>query len=150
MREIDIAECRAMGRTPKDALRASLRTSLYALTVIDESDGMPIAMLGVMSVGLVQGKGAPWMLGSDRIFLFARDLLVSGPCVLDWWHKDFQTMENMVARNNRRAINLLAHWGAEFEGEPETHGGVEFMPFQFKRFKEQPQSHTPPLNLERV
>jgi hypothetical protein len=41
-------------------------------------------------------------------------------------------MENIVAKQNVKAIALLKHWGAEIGSHVETHGGVEFLTFRFE------------------
>lgn len=132
MRAIDVLECKAMGRTPKEALRLGIRTSLYALTAIDEETRRPIAMLGVMPVSLVSGKGVPWLLGSDEVFNYPRDLLVSGKCMVEWWLESFSKLENMVATENGRAMRLLRRWGAVF-GDRHDIGGTEFIAFTISR-----------------
>lgn len=132
MRQIDRVECLVMGRTPKEALRVGLRTSLYAFTVIDEETGAPVAMFGIMPVSLVSGKGVPWFLGSDDVFKYRRDLIVSGKCMVEWWLESFSKMENLVAVTNDRSIRLLRRWGATF-GETQDVGGTEFVTFTFNR-----------------
>lgn len=131
MRVLDRIECEALGRTPKDALRISLRTSLHALTALDP-EGKPVAMFGVCALGLLAGRGTPWLLGTERVFDCGRDLLVSGPKIIAWWHETFDVMENIVAVENVKAIALLKRWDAEVGGETQVHRGVGFMPFVFR------------------
>jgi hypothetical protein len=49
MRDSDRRECAALGRTPKQGLRLSLRTSFEAVTALDP-DGRPLAMFGVAPI----------------------------------------------------------------------------------------------------
>lgn len=130
MREVDRRECRALGRSPKDALRISLRTSLHALTALDP-DGKPLAMFGVYATDLMAGVGSPWFLGRDEVFEYARDLLTLGPRILSWFHDTFDTMENIVSVENVKAIALLRKWGATIGADVVTHRGVEFVTFRF-------------------
>lgn len=132
LRDADRRECEALGRKPKDALRMSLRTSLHALTALDE-DGKVLAMMGVCSEGLMTGKGVPWFLGSDETLLYGRDLMSRGPKIIRWWLEDFEVMKNIVSSENAMAIKLLRKWGAEVGGEPQMHRGLEFVPFVFRR-----------------
>jgi hypothetical protein len=129
MREADKAECLAFGRTPKDGLRMSLRTSLHALTALDP-EGKPLAMFGVTPLNMTHGKGSPWFLGTDGVMDYAFDLMRRGPKIIAWFHETFPIMENLVSKDNRKAISLLKHWGAEFS-EGEMIGGVEFLRFRF-------------------
>lgn len=131
MRAIDVAECAAFGRSPKDALRSSLRTSFQAFTAIGESG--PVAMLGVVATGMMTGNGVPWLLGSDEVFNYPRDLLVFGRRTIGEWLETFSDLENLVARENDRAIRLLRKWGASIGEEGEMHGGLEFVRFRFER-----------------
>jgi hypothetical protein len=132
MREIDRRECEAFGRTPKDALRSSLRTSFQAFTAMSE-DRRPVAMLGVVATGLATGRAVPWLLGSEEVFNYPRDLLVLGRRTISVWLETFREMENLVASDNDKAIRLLRKWGAEIGDEPEMHGQVEFVRFTFRR-----------------
>jgi hypothetical protein len=131
MRECDRHECWALGRTPKDALRLSLRTSLHALTALDDG-GKVLAMFGVCPTGILTGKGVPWFLGTEGVFDYGRDLMLRGPRIIRWWGEDFDLMENIVSRENVKAIALLQKWGAVIGGEVQTHRGIEFVNFRFE------------------
>lgn len=120
----------AFGRSPKDALRLSLRTSFHALTALDEA-GNVIAMFGVAPVDMLSGKGSPWFLGTEDVFDYARDLMHRGPRIIAWFQDTFPEMQNLVSRENVKAIRLLKAWGATIDHEPQTVGGVEFVPFRF-------------------
>jgi hypothetical protein len=130
MRDIDRRECLAMGKSPKEALRMSLRDSLHALTAIDPG-GKPLAMLGVYAVGMLSGTGSPWLLGRDEVFNYGRDLLILGPRLFSWWHETFDVLENLVSVENVKAIRLLNKWGAQVGGPVHTYGGVDFTRFRF-------------------
>lgn len=132
MREADRIECRALGRTPKDALRNGLRCSLAPFTALDEN-GRPGAMMGVVPISMIEGRGAVWMLGTEEIYRHGRDLLTYGPLILGIWLDTFRSLENIVAVENERAIRLLRKWGFEIGEISQTHGGVEFLPFRMDR-----------------
>jgi hypothetical protein len=131
MRAIDRAECAAFGRSPKSALRSSIRTSLEAWTAIGD-DG-PVAMLGVVATGLMTGSGVAWLLGSEDVFDCPRNLIVDGRRIIGSWLETFTALENLVAKDNDNAIRLLKRWGASIGDEVETHGGLEFVRFRFER-----------------
>jgi hypothetical protein len=130
MRAVDRIECEALGRSPKEALRFSLRTSLHAMTAV-EDDETPVAMFGIYPLDAIGGSAIPWFLGTDRVFMHPRELLCSGRRILDWWRSKFPHLENIVAVENEAAIRLLTHWGAEVGGKTEVHRGVSFVPFRF-------------------
>ena len=89
MRAADRIECEALGRSPKQALRLSLRPSLHALTALDPDDGRPLAMFGVVPLDLVNGVGVPWFLGRDEVFDYGRDLMARGPQIIADWQATF-------------------------------------------------------------
>lgn len=130
MRATDRRECEALGRAPKQALRTSLRTSVHALTALSP-EGVPLAMMGVCSTGLLSGRGSPWFLGRDEVFDYGRDLMQRGPRIIAWWHETFEVMENIVSVENAKAVALLKRWGAAIGGETVTNRGVAFVPFRF-------------------
>jgi hypothetical protein len=130
MREADRNECAAFGKSPKQALRWSLRTSLHAMTALDDG-GRVLAMMGVSTTDLLNGIGSPWFLGTDDVFRYGKDLLSRGPGIIAGWHETFPLMENLVSTDNHRAIRMLKAWGACVGGKAAIHGGVEFVPFRF-------------------
>lgn len=132
MREEDRRECRALGRTPKDALRTGLRCSLSAFTAIDET-GKPVAMFGVVPVSLLSRLGRVWFLGSDHVFRYSRQLREQGPGIIEDWFGTFERLENIVTADNHKAIRLLKHWGFAVGGKPEMHGGAQFLSFWIER-----------------
>lgn len=132
MREIDREECRAMGRSPKEGLRIGLRTSLSAFTAADGTQ-QPLAMMGVVSTGLISRRGLVWFLGTDEVYRHGRALLRLGPRVIAYWLETFDVLENVVSTKNERAIRLLTKWGAHIGGEVSEHRGIGFVPFRFER-----------------
>jgi hypothetical protein len=131
IRTIDRLECEALGRTPKDALRNGLRCSLSAYTAV--SEGKPLAMLGVVPVDLVAGRGTIWMLGTEAVYDQGRALMTYGPRVIGDWLETFRRLENIISADNKRAIRMLRWWGFEFGDAPRRLGGVDFLPFWLER-----------------
>lgn len=127
MRDADVREVGALGRSPEQALRSSLASSLWALTAF-EGD-VPIAMLGVSPHNMMEGIGTPWMLGSERIYDNARTLVQLVPDVVAEMRVTFPRLENYVARDNARAIAFLRHFGWQVDDEPIEMNGVEFVRF---------------------
>lgn len=127
MREIDLAECAAKGRTPRQGLTVSLAGSLFALTAM--VDGSPHAMFGVWEHSLANSIGRPWFLGTDAVFDHPRDLLVYGPRVVAFMHGSFRRLENVVSARNVRALAFLRKLGFEVGDEVVIEGGEPFLKF---------------------
>lgn len=130
MREMDRIECKALGHSPKEALRGCLKRSLWTLTAM--KDDVPHAMLGVAPVSAVEGIGIPFFLGTDTVYRHGRDLLSRGPAVIEHMRQSFPILENIVAVENGRAIRLLERWGFDF-GDTLEVGGVTFVRFGMGR-----------------
>lgn len=150
MREIDREECRALGRSPKSAVRWGLATSLSAYTAI--GDGKPVAMIGVGAESMLEGKGTIWMLGTEDVFRSARALLTYGPLLIDMWLERFRVLENIISLDNTKGINLLMKLGFTMDiTDVRVLNGVEFIPFWIERetgVDNGPPPPEPPLNRE--
>lgn len=127
MRALDVAECAAVGHTPKQALRISLRSSTFALTVL--RDGRPVAMLGVCPASVIRGLGAPWLLGTDEVKAGARVFLTVGPRVVKAMHREWPRLANYVGAENRDAIRVLRMLGFAVETEEVLIGGMPMRRF---------------------
>jgi hypothetical protein len=128
MRAADVTECAAYGRRPASALTSALGASLWAMTAIVE--GEPHAMMGVAPLNMMAGVGVPWMLGTERVYDHARDLIRYSPAILGEMHATFSVLENYVSTSNARAIRFLRHVGFEFcEGVSKV-GGTAFVRFR--------------------
>lgn len=131
MRSDDVAECRALGRKPKEALRLGLRFSLAPVAVL--IDRRPEAMLGVYPQSLIGSVGVPWMLGTEVLYDNARGFIELGPLVIGQMLADFALLENVVSVENVRAIRFLRWVGFSVTGPVQMHGGVPFVPFRLMR-----------------
>jgi hypothetical protein len=131
MRDMDQIECLALGRTPKEALRGGLRASVTATTVM--VDGRPVAIMGVVPLSLINGRGWVWMLGTDEVYGHARDFARYAPLMIEQWLTMFERLENIVAVPNRQAIRLLQYLGFTVEDRIEVHEGIGFRPFFIER-----------------
>ncbi len=125
---MDVLESKALGYTPKQALRMGLRGSLMAFTA--KVDGKPEAMMGLAPVSLIEGTGRPWMLGSDLIYRHGRELLAFGPEMVGMMRDSTPHLRNVVSADNGRAIRLLKRWGFAVGDEVEMIGGVPFLTFE--------------------
>jgi hypothetical protein len=127
MRQIDVAECEAMGRAPKQALRIGLATSDKVWTAC--VDGLPEAMFGVTVDSVINRRGTPWFLGSDEVYRHGRELLAWGPGFVARMG-DSLTLSNLVSADNSKAIRLLKRWGFEVGEEEIDVRGTPFLRFE--------------------
>lgn len=127
MRPWDVRECAAQGYTPAKALRYSLSGSLMAWTA--HLDGTPIAMFGAAAVSLIDGTGRPWMLGTEAIYRQGRALVRLAPGYVGLMRERFPRMDNLIHRDNERALRLLRRLGFQVEPEARDVGGEPMVRF---------------------
>ncbi len=120
IREIDLIECRTVGHSAKQALRAGLFHSTLCWTAMVE--GRPEAMLGVVTSSLLDREGVIWMLVSEKGAAQKRALLSLPAVVLPAIHKHYDILHNRVHSSNRRAIRWLAYLGFEIGPEELVRG----------------------------
>ncbi|CAB4120767.1 hypothetical protein UFOVP5_4 [uncultured Caudovirales phage] len=131
MREADVIECRAMGRSPKDALRLGIKTSAEAWTA--KVDGRPEAMFGLVITSALGGTATPWMLGTDAIYRHPREMICHGEKVLRRWLDSYPLLGNYVSVDNSRAIRLLRRWGCKIGWNVIMLGDTGFVSFTMER-----------------
>lgn len=130
MRPIDRAECEAMGRTPKQALRHGMMASTWVRTAL--VDGEPHAMFGVVVECALTGEGIPWFLGTDEVFRHGRDLIRMGPEILQRMGDSSRCLRNLVSADNAKAIRLLRRWGFTVDPEHVRVGALPFRRFELE------------------
>jgi len=131
MREADRLETGARGRSPKDAVRRALRLSDWACTAL--VDGEPHAIFGVTSMSSIEDRGAPWFLGSEEVYRHPREMIRRGQSVVAVMHDSFRRLENVVSRDNVRAVRMLRRWGFTVDADVRMIGGVPFVRFWRER-----------------
>ena len=131
MRADDIVECRAMGHSPKQALREGLIASSLCLTAL--VDGRPEAMFGLVVKSALTGEGTPWMLGTEAIYDHPRAMLRWGPRFVAAMLDSTPALSNLVAAGNARAVGMLRRWGFEISREAIMIGDLEFKAFRMER-----------------
>lgn len=131
MRQADVEEVAAFGRTPKEALRLGLRASVDAFTVL--IDDKPEGMMGLRPTSVLDREGAPWLLGTDELYRHPRAWLELMPKVVALWGDSTRCLSNLIAKANVRAIRLLRRCGFEIGKEVTVIGGVEFVTFSMVR-----------------
>ena len=94
--------------------------------------GEPIAVFGLAPISLLGGQGCPWMLGTETLNLYGRDVVLMGKHFARQWGQRYDTLFNYVDARNLRAVAWLRHSGYTlFKAEPR---GVQGEPFhRFER-----------------
>ena len=127
MREADFVECRAMGYSPKQALREGLTASSLCLTAL--LDGRPEAMVGLVVTNALGGEGTPWMLGTEAIYDHPRTMLHWGPRFVAAMLDSTPALSNLVAVDNVRAIRFLRRLGFSIGEDRILFTNTEFVLF---------------------
>ncbi len=126
LREADRQELiAAEGRDrPTDALcRAVLMSSDYWAF----ADHEPIAIFGAMPLSLLGGVGAPWLLGTDRLFRFPGALVREGRRYVQRMLAVYPHLVNYVDARNTRSVRWLGRIG--FSLHPPAPYGAQGLPF---------------------
>lgn len=131
MRAVDEMECRAFGRSPKQALRLGLIGSTIAYTA--KVDGRAEAMMGLTPVSLIEGTGTPWFLGTDEVYRHGRELLAWGPGIVAQMLDSSPSLRQVVSAGNGRALRLLKAWGFTLEDDVQMIGGHPFVSVSLAR-----------------
>lgn len=133
MREADIAEVRAGGHEPLEALRESLARSAMAWTAT--VDGVPAAIFGVAPLGSVlDPRGAPWLLGTDAVPRSRRALAVLAPRYIREMQAAFPHLINLVHSPNTVAVQWLRHVGFTLGAQVQHRATGEFFTlFEMRR-----------------
>jgi len=128
MREADVLECAAFGRTPKQALRLSLAISDKAWTAL--VDGQPEAMFGVTVESVLGRTACPWFLGTEEVYRHGRELVMWGAPMLSRLCDSTFRLGNLVSATNGQAIRLLKRWGFTVAEEETDVNGTPFRYFE--------------------
>lgn len=132
MRACDRRECEAMaGEMSEFVLRYTLGASLAAWAA--EQDGRLVAVFGVTPISLVNGIGAPWMLGTDRLDRLPRAVMSRARGYIARMLAICPHLINHVDARNTRSLRLLRWLGFEiFPAEPFGVAGLPFHRFEMR------------------
>jgi len=136
MREPERAEVWAMAHmTPHEALTRSLLTSCLAWTALD-TNGRPMAMLGVGKISLLADEGEAWLLTTDALQEWKVPFAKRSGVYIRRMLREVTVLTNHVDARLTDTISWLKWLGAEFD-EPKPYGpdGVLFQRFELRRKK---------------
>lgn len=133
MRAQDLRELRAIRGGDLDVrgiLEASVRASQESWVAITPY-GEPVAIFGLTPVSLLGGQACPWMLGTDTLVQYGRDVVVLGRRFARQWNSRYDQLFNYVDARNLRSIAWLRHSGyAVFDAQPYGLNGEPFHRFE--------------------
>lgn len=134
MRQCDIEEIRACsGRDPLVALSDSVAKADEVLTGVDPDD-TPVFIFGLTARCRLTGTGAPWMLGTDNVAKFPREMMVDSRKIIGFMLDNFPRLENYVHIKNTVSVNWLKSVGFKMD-EPFVAplSGEQFMRFYMNK-----------------
>lgn len=132
LRAADRAELLACGfPDPRRAIEASLACSTHMLAAVAE--GRCVAILGVTPLSLLEGRGSPWMLGTDLVVTHRRALMADSPAYIRAMLQAYPHLVNYVHADNAVAVRWLRRVGFTLHA-PEPYGtrGELFHRFEMK------------------
>jgi len=132
MRDADRAEVWASNRLdPIPALRLSSRYSEDAWTVT--VNGIPEVMLGVYRTSTLPSQGSPWLLGTDAVTKYPRQLVAGARHLVPELIVKYKVLKNAVDDRNDVSKRFLLWLGFRL-GDPFPVGlaGDLFRPFEMR------------------
>ncbi|WP_272962327.1 phage protein Gp13 family protein [Alcanivorax jadensis] len=126
VRQADIDEFLACsGQSPREVIEDGLKHSRVAWT--GRIDGEVVCIFGVVGYSLLSNRGAPWLVGSDRMEGGSKAFLRRCRKYAIKMLREYPELANYVDARNATAIRWLKWLGFEFD-EPEPYG-VAGLPF---------------------
>lgn len=130
MRQADRDEVfAAAGKAPAEALVFSLRKSSSAWTGL--INGRPEVMWGVGDINILNGIGAPWLLGTDAVEIHYRAFLRYS---IDWRNQllgQYSVLRNFVDDRNHVSKRWLEWMGFRLS-DPVVMNGHSFRLFELR------------------
>lgn len=133
MRPQDLAECLASGHTDLRAvLRDAVATSTWAVAV--DVDRELACIFGLAPIGtLVDGRAAPWLLGTDLVPKHRRTLARLAPRYISFMLQTHPHLLNFVHARNTVAVGWLKHMGFSLSpAQPHPVTGEPFHLFEMR------------------
>lgn len=132
LRDADVAECfHAYGRSPMEMLPESIRVSPHCWVAKDD-EGI-VSIFGVGQSSLLSQTGNPWLVGTNRMMRYRRELLRKSRDMITAFRGEYKLLENWVDVRNIQSIRWLRWCGFKFD-EPGPFGvfGLPFVRFSMK------------------
>ena len=132
VRQADVDEfMAATGQDPREVILDGLKFSKKAWT--GRIDGEVVCMFGVCGHSLLSVKGAPWLVGSDRLEGSSKAFLRRCRKYAVKMLREYPELENYVDARNETAIRWLKWLGFEFdEAAPYGKAGLPFHRFRMR------------------
>lgn len=101
------------GKDVAETITTCVNVSGTATLIGIAPDGEPVSILGCASM---QGFGAPWLLGTDRVMEFSVAFVREGRRFIAQWLERHRRLMNFVDARNDQSIAWLQHLGFEIHG----------------------------------
>jgi hypothetical protein len=115
---------------PLDAISKAVLMSSHFWTLADYE---PLAVFGVTPLSLMGGSGAPWLLGTGRVFTARSALVRDGRRYVQRMLAVYPHLYNYVDARNTRSVRWLARLGFHIHA-PAPYGvaGLPFHRFEMR------------------
>ncbi len=110
MRTADVVEITAASGTPP-LLTLNNGVDASMLSAVAYANDEPIAVLGLVSRGLLSDTGVPWLLGTHSAMKHKRAFLQESPPVIAEMLRHTSKLENWVHAKNKTSIRWLKWLG---------------------------------------
>ena len=138
LREADKQECMAtLGLPPELAIPPSV-DGTRGVWAMCHDDDTPFGLFGIDPVDQNPELGIVWMVSTDDLFKYKRDLVKLSHAMIDRLHDDYPLLGNHVDERNTKHIRYLRWLGfSMLKRHPKF--GVEKRPFiEFARLRNRP------------
>lgn len=132
LRDADRVELRACGfADARRAIEVSLSCSTHMAAAVAE--GRCAAIVGVTPLSMLEGRGSPWMLGTDLVVKHRRALMADTPAYIHAMLRAYPHLVNYVHADNAVAVRWLRRAGfALHTPEPYGMNGALFHRFEMR------------------
>ena len=122
----------ASGPDTRETIRLALSLSTHALAVEGERDEL-LCLMGCAPISMLDGRGAPWMLGTPELRGYRRTLARVARRYFSEVARAYPVLVNHVDARNTESIKLLRWLGCRFDPPaPFGKAGLPFMRFEWR------------------
>lgn len=133
MRQEDVDEIRACsGHTPLQALLRGLDRSDQTVTAVDQ-DGVPVLVFGIAPGCRLTGLGVPWMLGTDAVNRYRREMILDARRLRDMLLDLYPHLENYVHIKHLSSVRWLKLLGFQMDPPVTMPNGEQFHRFHISK-----------------